>query len=103
MERVWLHGTLYTVFKRPPNTAKEVGLIEKIGKGSYFCAHKKYFGKSLFAWSYRTKIVEGCRKIKQLDLQSLGYEGFGTGVFACCMPHILFMQRSNITASTVFV
>ena len=51
---------------------------------------------------HRRKIVVGGRKIKQLDLQSLGYEGFGTGVFAFCMRQILFIRKSNITASTVF-
>ena len=51
----------------------------------------------------RTKIVVGGRKIKQLDLQILGYEGFGTGVFACFMRQFLFMQRSNKTASTGIV
>ena len=46
--------------------------------------------------------VVGGRKIKQLDLERLGYEGFGTCVFACCMRQILLMRRSNKTASTVF-
>ena len=58
--------------------------------------------KLLFAWSYKTKIVVGGRKIKQLDFQSLSCEGFGTGVFAGCMRQILFMRRSNVTASTLF-
>ena len=63
------------------------------GQGSSFCVRDKWFGKLLFASSYKTK--------KQLDLQSLSYEGFGIGVLACCMRQTLFMRRSNITASTV--
>ena len=66
-------GKLCTVCKQPPNTAKEVGLIGNSGQGSCSCARNKCFGKSLFARSYRTKIVVGGRKIKQLDLKSLGY------------------------------
>ena len=73
------------------------------GQGSCFCVRVKCYGNSLFAWSYRTKIVVGGRKIKQLGLRSLGNEGFGTGVFACCMRQILYMRRSNITASIVSI
>ena len=37
----------------------------------------------IMSLSYRAKIVGDGRKIKQLDLQSLGYEGLGTGIFVC--------------------
>ena len=62
-----------------------------LGQGSCFCARNKCCGNLLFVWSYGTKIVLGGRKIKQLDLQSLGYDGFRTDVFACFMLQILFM------------
>ena len=79
---MWLHlAQLLENFARFASNhrtqQKRLVSYENSGEAKCFCARNKCFGKSLFGWSYRTKIVVGGRKIKQLDLHSLGYEDSG--------------------------